>query len=367
MRAVSLDYDKRIEAVYADPNHCGTYLRSTYLLEKPLYGERSGLYGDVLDELFKHHKPQAHTGDIVSWSDTNSNLIDIVEALGESRQGLKVGLLDGLITITPNGEAVVYVKAEDVVTDTRTTMKLGKYLKKLSEYKHLADEKIADIVLQTKAVLDTAGERYKIYYTETADDAEWVYEFGPSSCMKNPGSEVHPARVYAGHQICIAYMLSLDKKRCIARCVVCPDREIMATVYGNSILDDRLQELGYCGSGDWRGLVLDRVEDSRGDIVCPYLDTSQTGIDVYTDHLEIVDCNCGEYDADSTSGYLDHTVYCEYCGDHVHPDDTNYVINYGDVCGSCIEHDFTWVSIEAEYFPNSEVTYNDFSEEFELC
>jgi len=246
--------------------------------------------------------------------------------------------------------------------DIQTPISPGRYLKKF--FGHLLDDKtIAKLAQwQVTGTLSTNYTNEQIYvlrFAQTPDEIEWVYEYGPDSCMSGPASgfasPVHPARVYGAGDLAIAYLQlkSDEDAKPIARALVRPPQGSAPGYYGRVYptphrwqadgfasleesqtaqlaLEQRLVAQGYKSLLDHRsgfnGAKLLRIEgDSDREIVCPFLDHGK--INLHSDYLEIY--RNGKYSANQTSGWLEKIqpyAICENCEDEIEDERDSYTI-----------------------------------------
>ena len=201
----------------------------------------------------------------------------------------------------------------------RTT--IGRYLTKYFGHRYSEND--------IRSVANAFRERYKqsdILWATTEEDLTMVYTSGPSSCMVKPyrnyeylNTHVHPAVVYAGSTLAVAY-LKRDG-RINARNLVNTETKQYVRNYGDDVLRIKLELLGYTAGSlanarlrkifaiDGRG----RTFDNR--LILPYLDDREGKgyhcIQVYDDHLKVVSGVSGRHDpnkrvwvAQGTTGML---------------------------------------------------------------
>lgn len=211
-----------------------------------------------------------------------------------------------------------------------------------------------------------------VEFATTPEDWEWVYENGPSSCMRGESA----VRVYCreGNHLRLAFWRNPeDEDSVVARAIVREDTKEFVRVYPNPDKeDDRLmhnkfravlESLGY-EHGNLNGIKLIYEEADYGDIVCPYIDCGNGGaqsVDIGYDRLGqyLVVTPSGGYEATNTNGLLEinsHT--CDHCGDRVDEDDTTYVEGYGSVCSSCLDCDFVLVYSSTRYMDTQDYVHD---------
>lgn len=201
----------------------------------------------------------------------------------------------------------------------RTT--IGRYLTKHFGHRYSESE--------IRSVANSFRERYKqsdVLWATTEEDLTTVYTSGPSSCMVKPfrdsaylNTHVHPAVVYAGSTLAVAY-LKRDG-RINARNLVNMETKQYVRNYGDDVLRIKLELLGYT-AGSLAGARLRKIFaiDARGKefnsrLILPYLDDREGKgfhyVQVYDDHLKVVSSAAGKHDpnlriwgAQGTSGML---------------------------------------------------------------
>ncbi len=218
-----------------------------------------------------------------------------------------------------------------------TPIKAGKYLKKY----------LGDVL--TEEFIQEKGLEWQSYFappelkvTQDADEVQSVYENGPNSCMSkdadNYAGDCHPARVYAGPDLGIAYLGSTDDAT--ARCVVWPEKKVYGRVYGDyHRMGMALEAAGYREGGpeDFRGARLRRIYN--GDYyTVPYSDVfscakddgehliwgSGSGYDVYM-----------QYTNGTSSENPSERCRCADCEEPMDEEYSYYVDDVGNVCESC--------------------------------
>lgn len=179
--------------------------------------------------------------------------------------------------------------------DIQTAIKPGRYLEKfLGEA--LDPFMIRDLCQQFSQTF----EENCLLYADTEDLIEEIYKTGPPSCMSHPNekylSHIHPVRVYAGHDLKLAYMKR--DNRVVARTLVWPEKKMHTRVYGDGgRIGPLLQKEGY-RKGGLVGAKIARVETWQDNkrksgnkaLVLPHVDDACSVIDHGT-YLVISDNN----------------------------------------------------------------------------
>ena len=249
----------------------------------------------------------------------------------------------------------------------------------------------------TRKQLDYARTFEKTYQLATTpDDIARVYmEYDrnvdgvSSSCMRYgldhwpdvDGSGYHPASVYGAGDLAVAYITNDDNKT-VARCLVWPAKKIYSRLYaGNDALHRLLKNDGYSKSYYYdhsapslRGAKLLRIENDRGNLMCPYLDEVQTVHDNGTNLII-----GGELSATSQHGeiamdeYVDEDVtICDHCDEHCEDGETFTVYisrrSSQEWCCSCNDNETfycegnqrTYSCDHVEHYTLDDGTYSEF-------
>ena len=233
--------------------------------------------------------------------------------------------------------------------DRRTEMRVGRYVRRFNGGK-LKDEDVERIAAASDVKL--RGNRVKI--TQDADEIEQVYRYGPRSCMAGSAYDfdtdgIHPARVYAGPDLALAYIG--EPTDASARCVVWPEKKVYSTIYGDvSRMSRMLESLGY-EEGGLRGARVRLIECDYG-VVMPYVDgVSNAEID----GKYVVLGRGYEVECSNTNGLGQDSAraYCDRCEDRVPEDDIREVFSarYSSEtwCSSCVDYSATYCSYVEEY------------------
>lgn len=265
--------------------------------------------------------------------------------------------------------------------DRQQVIKAGRYLRQ--HCPDLTDEQVK----QATAVV-TASFAAGIHHSRDEKEFERVYRKGPSSCMAyGPndkgwgklyvnGEFFHPARVYAHPENDIEIVWLEIGARIGARAVVNTRTKTYPSLYSSDSvagagprLRAYLEGLGYSCDGDaLEGQKIRRVSPdcNRNAIICPYIDSGNVGVEVYSDHLIIG----GGYEADHATGCLEsynvdnYDWTCDVCDDGYSDDNSCYETNdHGCVCESCISRYYTHAYNPEHdcytYVDNSEPFYTD--------
>lgn len=185
-----------------------------------------------------------------------------------------------------------------------------------------------------------------------------------ASCMRHEFDNLpkHPAAAYASGDFKIVWAQDKQGKIAgrsvvsIAKDGVLREKGRAGPIYTTSdkvsaLIANYLTESGCIPESNWAGSHMQRIE-CDGCFVLPYVDGLRTLSDsgdslVFDRH--------GDLEADQTSGLVEATekTTCDCCGDRFDSDDEGaYVDNYGSVCQSCLDHQFTYY--ECEYYNNDD-------------
>lgn len=248
---------------------------------------------------------------------------------------------------TLDGLLAYYQTPQKRLAGIRTPIKAGKYLKKYFG-DVLSEEEIQKYGLEWQNACSPA----KLNITQDADEIEAVYKGGPYSCMvfrhDEYDGDYHPARVYAGPDLGIAYIGPKEKAE--ARMVVWPEKLIYYPKrYGDyHRLGLSLQAAGYREGveDDFAGARIQRIYNDKYDFfTVPYCDLSEE----LGDDGRYLRIGGGDVFTQQTNGTnKEHPrnnprVYCTDCDVSVDEDDAYYVIDHGHVCPSCWRESHSFV------------------------
>jgi hypothetical protein len=238
------------------------------------------------------------------------------------------------------------------VRDRQTRMSPGKYLSRF----------FSDVLtpLEIQRLATELGASYnadaELHFAVTDDEFEEVYTTGPRSCMSHEpsffNSCVHPVRVYAGHDLQLAYIKR--EGRITARTLVWPDKLRYSRVYGDAVrLTHMLGQIGY-KEGTLSGAKITRVMDGD-EYVIPYLDHLCGAVDKGT-HLLLSDGSHNGCDiaSDRQNGLSGDRVQCYECGESLNEDDAR---GDGDhnYCDSCYNDRYGFCQRTEESVPRDEI------------
>jgi hypothetical protein len=249
---------------------------------------------------------------------------------------------------TVPGAVAYYQNLDKRTRNILTPIKPGRFLKKFFG-DILSEEQIHSAAMEWAS----RNEGIQVRITQDADEIQTIYQahhFG--SCMWFPSGDheghVHPARVYAGPDLAIAYIGTVDDP--IARCVVYPQKKLYVSIYGDETrMEPLLREMGYRnGHGhEWHGARIQRIEYGRDRFILPYLDMT-SGVDDLGDYLRLG--GSIEYDSDNGVTLRDDRQTCDECNDRFDGDEITYISHLEiDVCDDCRSSNFFFCSGSDEY------------------
>ena len=214
-----------------------------------------------------------------------------------------------------------------------TTMRPGRYLARFFGDKldnNEIENLTADVTVQAGAMV--------VGWTQDADEIEDIYVNGPSSCMSERASRYdgpcHPARVYAGPDLAVAWLGEQDDAT--ARAIVWPDRKVYGGVYGDVSRMRKLLEAKGFSRGSFAGARIRMIVADDG-IVMPYLDIADSA---EIDGNVVILGRGGDVECDNTNGVSGAgcRYTCDHCGDRVDDDDTVYIEDICETwCDSCAQ------------------------------
>lgn len=262
------------------------------------------------------------------WADTPAYVREMVEAIHRPHPAAS------------DPRKVAYYASEEHLASGRATVtKPGRYIRKFF------GDGMGDQEIERMAHMwEEQHALRELHVTQDADVIEEVYANGPRSCMSHSAhsfdSSCHPARVYAGPDLAVAYIGEPDDAD--GRAVVWPEKKIFARLYGDvDRIRASLVAAGYRASSNFNGARVQRIEDGGG-FVMPYLDVCGNFDD---DGEFLILSDNGEHNGEETNGIGGGgpRCYCERCGDRVDDDQATYVeAEYGYLCEYCLENNYFW-------------------------
>jgi hypothetical protein len=185
-----------------------------------------------------------------------------------------------------------------------------------------------------------------------------------ASCMRHEFDNLpkHPAAAYASGDFKIVWAQDRQGKIAgravvsIAKGGVLRDRARAGAIYTTSdkvsaLIANHLTGSGCIPESNWAGSHMQRIEYD-GCFVLPYVD----GLRTLSDHgVYLVFDRHGDLEANQTSGLVETTekTACDCCGDRYDSDSEGaYVDDYGSVCQSCLDNNFTYY--ECEYYHSND-------------
>lgn len=235
--------------------------------------------------------------------------------------------------------------------DIQTPIKPGKYLKKFFG-DLLSEEEIHEMALEWS----NQYAARKLNVTQDADEIERIYRGKYNGSCMHFGSggfagPEHPARVYAGPDLGIAFIGDMDNAD--GRCLVWPSKKMFyPKFYGDSHrMEAALIAAGWRAGDedDFDGARLQRIPYSGG-FVLPYLDTSDNVTD---DGKWLVVDQRGDIGARNTNGLSDEVEVCDDCEDAC--DDRTYIGSVDrHVCEHCRDSNYFYCDEMDDYYPDDE-------------
>jgi hypothetical protein len=234
-----------------------------------------------------------------------------------------------------------------------TPIKAGKYLKK-----YLGDVLPEEAIQEQGLAWQSFFAPVELKVTQDADEVQAVYENGPNSCMSKEASmfasDEHPARVYAGPDLGIAYIGTTGDPA--ARCVVWPEKKIYGRVYGDyHRMGVALETAGYKegDDDDFAGARIRRIYNGAFYTV-PYCDMGNYAHDNGT-YLIIGRGDVYMQHTNGTNMENPERCRCADCDDFMDDDYSYYVDDVGNVCESCYGSSYFSCDITGNSYPDSEM------------
>ncbi|WP_187971141.1 hypothetical protein [Aquibium microcysteis] len=252
------------------------------------------------------------------------------------------------------GNLAYYQSPAKRAADIETPIKPGRYLRK-----YFADILSEDDIQRLGIAWQAATMPPELHVTQDADEIEAVYRGRYNgSCMHfgsgDWGGGCHPARVYAGPDLGIAYIG--ERNSAAARCLVWPEKKLYYPKwYGDY---HRLElALGLAGwkagsECDFEGARIRRFYDADGDFfTVPYCDTHD-GAEDDGRYLRLTDDGpiCLRQTNGTSVEHPQARYSCDECGGRVGEDDIHYVESTErDICGDCLRRNYTFCDLTRAY------------------
>lgn len=215
---------------------------------------------------------------------------------------------------------------------------------------------------------DLYGTGVEIKFAHTADEMEYVYRNGPSSCMGGEegahkfDKQTHPARVYAAGDLHLAYLVVAGENqdsepRITARALVWPEKKCYGRAYGDDHkLNRELGKLGYFRE-HLIGARLFKIKykNHRDEFIMPYIDDTGAVSD-HGKYFIIDEANTADYEAGRTDGLMctsddAHTgLVCERCGEPMADDGATRVNGEGLWCAHCATDNVFYCVVTDTYY-----------------
>ncbi len=268
-----------------------------------------------------------------------------------------------------SGLLAYYQSPEKRARNIRTPIKPGKYLQKF-----FADILSADEIREAALVWSNHFALREVIITQDADDIEKAYtgRYNGSCMCFSSGSyagPVHPARVYAGPDLGIAYIGDLEEG-VDGRVLVWPDKKLYyPKFYGDTErLEASLRAKGFSRgtSSDFVGARIQRIPfgDTGEDFVAPYVDPVDHAKD---DGSFLILDSYGEVYLRNTSGVSAEMFECDHCSADVTRHAITETANGYSVCPHCLDEHYFRCAGTDEYHPNSRMAETDPEVEGTYC
>ena len=238
--------------------------------------------------------------------------------------------------------------------DTQSVMKPGKYLRRVLN-SQVSDQQLKEMVAELNA-----ASTFEVMEADEPEDIARVYMDGPQSCMSygrgqfsdcvdTDGVWHHPSEVYGHPDNNIVVIYVVTNNQIAARAVTNFESKQYARIYGSdwcktasAILKDHIEEVLGFSQNEYAlsGQKLLRIDTETGDIICPYIDSENDGIDIFDTYLR---CGGDEYTPNHSTGTLEtgttNLETCSACNnDYPEEDGTPVYDEDGDECGNvCTE------------------------------
>jgi hypothetical protein len=226
------------------------------------------------------------------------------------------------------------------MADRQTIISPGRYLTRF-----FSDKLTPKEIERWAGAVSMASKEFELKITQDADEIEAIYVNGPGSCMSGKRSwEVHPARIYAGPDLAVAYLGTPEKPT--ARCVIWPEKKLRSVMYGDvTKLEIALDGADYV-EGEMYGARLRKIELGHGAYVMPYLDCAP-GIE---DGDEFFITGGDDNDCSTQDGKIYLGSPCGNCCEIMRDGDEYFVQDIHETwCDECAESE-SWTDIFGQRF-----------------
>lgn len=246
--------------------------------------------------------------------------------------------------------------------DRQVIIKPGRFMRKT--YPDITDADMRDVTSTTFNSGDLT-----LSYAKTSEEFDDVYARGPSTCMTKSvdfyddarWTGMRPIAVLANGNIEVAY-IELPNGTIPARTLINRRHKTYVKIYDNndaledacSLLEKLLNDNGYLQCNDTLiGESFDRIESDYGDIVCPYLDPHNLGVEVHDEKITIVEEGYGDGQPNYSTGALDlrKLQNCDHCEEDYDVEDTEFeeTFDLESVCEHCIHDYFVYAHAQQTY------------------
>ena len=257
------------------------------------------------------------------------------------------------LSLKEPGKIAYTENAQKGEADRQTIIGAGRYLTR-----YFKDQLDASEIERLACLVSVEADACGLKVTQDADEIEEVYENGPRSCMAGSADDFsgpcHPARVYAGPDLGLAYTGAREKAS--GRAVVWPEKKRYGRIYGDETrMRMLLEEAGY-SKGSFYGARIRRIDAGDNEFVMPYID----GFSTVDDDGTYIVLRDGEICCENTSGLgeINNRQYCPSCGDMEDRDDFTYIEDVGESwCGYCTREHATYCELSDEYLSDRRNTF----------
>lgn len=271
------------------------------------------------------------------------------------------GLFPHLSVKASNAGMIAYTQSPTHgVMDRQTVTRAGRFLRQFAK-DGASDE---DVKQMAAHIASSLSSQFK--HSREREDYKNVYINGPSSCMAYDesgkgfgrlmvdGVFVHPCEVYAHPDNDLEIVWCEINDNVVARTIINKARMQYPRIYakesvGNAEqrLKEYLDDLGYTQHDlaltNQKLLRISPTNYPRA-IICPYIDSSNLGVDVNDDHLVTGGGESADHETGCLSDYNTNrdTWNCECCDTDYDEDDSYELNSHGDrVCQYCADNDHT--------------------------
>lgn len=297
-------------------------------------------------------------------------LVDQIKKTGiEHQPDSIIDLLLSLPRISDDMQGFTYYPSfEKMIQERPTKTTIGRALNYFG-----FNPEICRLVAEAYTRLLTEQKQTLFFIQDSKDPQQWVDVYsadnGFISCMN--GNDCVKVYAHPNNTLTLAYLTedNTPNGTTIARCICCTKTKTISRLYGHIAdkvkLASMLEGAGYNPIETYNndnetleGQQIQFIKSRCGNLVMPYVDGHHM-VEVNIENETARICSDGEFSADDTDGImpLERGEYCPCCNSSGHDEDDMYWIESEgqQVCGDCINNDYSYCDLLEEYVSNDSI------------